>query len=68
MAQQAACVYLCAREWTTQQQLDAGRGAAAANIQRRGMITQLNAAGAQQRCGVDRVELEPPKKLELLLR
>uniref|UniRef100_A0A383VB45 Flavin-containing monooxygenase n=1 Tax=Tetradesmus obliquus TaxID=3088 RepID=A0A383VB45_TETOB len=48
VAQQAACVYLCAREWTTQQQLDAGRGGAAANIQRRGMITQLNAAGGAE--------------------
>ncbi|WIA31500.1 hypothetical protein OEZ86_002393 [Tetradesmus obliquus] len=48
VAQQAACVYLCAREWTTQQQLDAGRGGAAANIQRRGMITQLTAAGGAE--------------------
>jgi hypothetical protein len=47
VAEQAACVYLCAREWKTQQQLDAGRGGLAANVQRRGMITRLTAAGGQ---------------------
>ncbi|KAF6261626.1 putative dimethylaniline monooxygenase [Scenedesmus sp. NREL 46B-D3] len=45
VAAQAARVYLCAREWTTQQQLDKGRGSAPANVERRGMISQLTAAG-----------------------
>jgi hypothetical protein len=47
VADQAAAVYLCAREWTTQQQLDAGSSSMPSNMQRRGMITQLTPEGEQ---------------------
>jgi hypothetical protein len=47
VAEQAAAVYLCAREWKTQQQLDARRPSLAPNVERRGMITQLTAAGTR---------------------
>jgi hypothetical protein len=55
VAEQAAQVYLCAREWKTQQQLDAGRPSLAANVQRRGMITQLTAAGMQSTGSGDQI-------------
>lgn len=48
VSQEAAQVYLCAREWRTPEQL-AGRAVrGCSNVQRRGMISRLTAAGGAE--------------------
>lgn len=45
VSQKAACVYVCAREWRSAKDLAAPAVRGCSNVQRRGMISHLTAAG-----------------------
>lgn len=45
VSQQAAAVYVCAREWRSPRDLDKPAVRGCSNIQRRGMISHLTATG-----------------------
>jgi hypothetical protein len=45
VAQEAACVYVCAREWSSPEDLAPAAVKGCANVHRRGMITGLTATG-----------------------